>query len=221
MFESYVDRMEKRTLRAIEQREGDLAIGALTASSVFSIPVADVQFKSQVQFVIERLIREGAESQDRYLSAEQVESMSEDILLTAEKVNQTTYNDLVAAFATAREDSEDLDVAAKMILLSFLVRKVFAKRRKEARKAAEATVTGAYSYGAHTAAQLTGKITKTWISQRDNKVRSAHRHLDGKTVPIDQPFYVNGVPIRFPGDPLAPIELIIQCRCFLKYSTAL
>lgn len=218
MFEAYVDRMEKRTIRAVQQREGDIAIGALSAASVFSVPVADITFKSQVQFIIKRMIGEGAKSEGRTLSPEEVESMSEDILLTAEKVNQTTYSDLLTAFNTAREDSDDLDVAAKLVLLTFLIRKVFAKRRKEARKAAEATITGAYSYGAHTAANLEGKISKTWVSQKDSRVRSAHVALDGKKVPIDQPFYVRGVPIRFPGDPLAPIELIIQCRCYLRYS---
>jgi hypothetical protein len=229
LFESYIDRSEQRTVRAISQREGDLAIGALTAASVFSIPVVDIQFRSQVQFIIERLISEGAKSEGRELSNEQVESMAEDVLITAEKANQTTYNELVAAFAQARkesdaEDDDDgsaLGSAARLVILIYLVRKVFGKRKKEAARAAESVVTGAYSYGAHTAATLEGKISKTWVSQKDEKVRSAHRILDGTTVAIDRPFYVNGVPIRFPGDPLAPIELIIQCRCYLKYGMSL
>lgn len=208
--------MQESVIRALRQREGDLAVGALSVASVFSIPVVDMAFRSQIQFAVQRIVADGASDQGITLTPEQVEAMAEDILLTAEKVNQTTYQDLTAAFATANE-SEDTDVAAKLALLILLVRSVFAKRKKKARQAAEAMVTGAYSYGAWTGALLNGAITKTWVSQRDGQVRPSHVKLDGDTVPIDEHFIVDGVPIRFPGDPLAPIHLIINCRCYLRF----
>lgn len=204
----------------MNQRDGDIAIGALSAASIFSVPVVDTLFRAQVLSLIEQMIHDGAASEGQDLSDAQVTAMAEDIVMTTEKVNQTTYQDLVAAFTKAQSESGDMDVVAKTALLVLLVRGVFAKRKKDARKAAEATVTGSYNYGAYTAALLSGKVTKTWISQRDSKVRSAHSVLDGSTVAIDQPFHVEGVPIRFPGDPVAPVHLVVSCRCFLRYAVS-
>jgi hypothetical protein len=52
-----------------------------------------------------------------------------------------------------------------------------------------------------------------WISTLDSRTREAHRMADGQRVPVGQPFIVGGHPLRFPGDPLGPAELVIQCRC--------
>ena len=78
------------------------------------------------------------------------------------------------------------------------------------------------AYGAATMAagveqaRSTGRqLTKRWDTKDDNRVRSPHRSVDGQTIPVWQPFYVEGVPMMFPGDPSAPPELVINCRCEL------
>lgn len=56
--------------------------------------------------------------------------------------------------------------------------------------------------------------SKAWVTKGDSRVRDAHRTMAGQTVPIGQPFLApGGAKLMFPGDPTAPIGLIINCRC--------
>lgn len=57
--------------------------------------------------------------------------------------------------------------------------------------------------------------THTWVSMRDEKVRVSHWNADGQTVPINEPFIINGYKMMFPLDDSmgAPVEEIINCRC--------
>ena len=85
---------------------------------------------------------------------------------------------------------------------------------------AQTEVNRAYGAGTMAAgleqARVTGRqLTKRWDTKDDNRVRSPHQQVDGATVPIWAPFYVGDVPMMFPGDPSAPPELVINCRCQL------
>jgi hypothetical protein len=52
-----------------------------------------------------------------------------------------------------------------------------------------------------------------WLSLHDDRVRPTHAIADGQTVPVSRPFYVGGWPMLFPGDPAAPPDEVINCRC--------
>ena len=39
--------------------------------------------------------------------------------------------------------------------------------------------------------------------------------LNGQQRPMGEAFDAGGIPIRYPGDPMAPIEETINCRCAL------
>jgi hypothetical protein len=56
-----------------------------------------------------------------------------------------------------------------------------------------------------------------WVSRGDHKVRSSHRKLHGGTRRFGKPFkrFPDGRTLRFPGDPLAPLNEVINCRCSL------
>lgn len=54
---------------------------------------------------------------------------------------------------------------------------------------------------------------KRWRSRDDGRVRAAHRAADGKTVPASGWWMMDGFPVRYPGDPLAPLYLRAGCRC--------
>lgn len=54
---------------------------------------------------------------------------------------------------------------------------------------------------------------KTWESTLDSRTRHEHRMLHGQTVPIDEPFEVDGYQIMYPGDPDAEPEMVYNCRC--------
>lgn len=66
--------------------------------------------------------------------------------------------------------------------------------------------------------EVTGKKHQLlWVSRGDHKVRSSHRKLHGKVRALGKPFkrFSDGRTLRFPGDPLAPMEEWINCRCGL------
>ena len=56
---------------------------------------------------------------------------------------------------------------------------------------------------------------KVWWSAEDTRVRPAHHAAHGQVQPAGEPFVVGGFPMRFPGDPLAPPDLVLNCRCSL------
>lgn len=60
-----------------------------------------------------------------------------------------------------------------------------------------------------------GFTRKRWVTRHDDKVRETHRHADGDTVPLAEPFYVGGYPLMYPGERGAPPEIVINCRCVL------
>ena len=56
-----------------------------------------------------------------------------------------------------------------------------------------------------------------WISRGDPKVRKLHRTLHGRVRPPGTPFHTwpDGATLNYPGDPTAPIDSWINCRCAL------
>jgi hypothetical protein len=66
-----------------------------------------------------------------------------------------------------------------------------------------------------------GMKYKVWISRGDAKVRLLHRQLHGKPVKIGDPFnkWPTGQELGFPGDPRAPLDATINCRCLMFMAT--
>lgn len=78
------------------------------------------------------------------------------------------------------------------------------------------------AYGAGTLAagmeqsRVTGKmLQKRWLTESDRRVRPSHEAVNGQTIPLAMPFYVDRFPLLYPGDPLGPPEEICGCRCDL------
>lgn len=65
--------------------------------------------------------------------------------------------------------------------------------------------------------KASGLAARSWITQRDDRVRESHEAVDRDVVPAGQPFMVGGFEARFPGDPSLPIGLRINCRCILGW----
>lgn len=63
-----------------------------------------------------------------------------------------------------------------------------------------------------------GYTKKTWITERDNKVRKTHREVDRETIDIDQLFLVGNSLMSYPHDFSAEPEEVCGCRCSIKYS---
>lgn len=64
------------------------------------------------------------------------------------------------------------------------------------------------------------KMEKVW--RRSGKIHSrlAHDLADGKRVPVNEPFIINGHKIRYPHDPKAPAGEVINCGCICLYRPA-
>jgi len=89
-----------------------------------------------------------------------------------------------------------------------------------AERIAQTESTRAWNAGALAAAQvLTGPdrpLVKQWLTRNDERVRQAHRDANGQLQLLDDPFDVGGTPMMYPGDPAAPADLTIQCRCIMR-----
>jgi hypothetical protein len=72
-----------------------------------------------------------------------------------------------------------------------------------------------HSYQNHKEKVENGQATHTWETMKDDRVRDTHIAVDGQTVPIDEPFIVDGYRLMFPGDISddPPADLVVNCRC--------
>jgi len=74
---------------------------------------------------------------------------------------------------------------------------------------------GGFNSAGHEVARSSGVTTrKRWLAARDSRVRDEHAEMDGETVLMDEPFS-NGA--QYPGDPAAPADTTINCRCVCTY----
>ncbi|AFM10411.1 hypothetical protein PIS_022 [Saccharomonospora phage PIS 136] len=89
---------------------------------------------------------------------------------------------------------------------------------------ARTETTGAFGFAQSTALDLTETelgepLRRMWIAsmdpagQPDDRVRPEHRAAHRQIVASGEPFTVGGFPMRFPGDPSAPVHLVANCRC--------
>lgn len=71
----------------------------------------------------------------------------------------------------------------------------------------------AYASGSMEIYRSAGVTEKEWLATQDDHTRDSHSEADGQVVGIDEPFNVGGVEMMQPGDPNAPPDETINCRC--------
>lgn len=57
------------------------------------------------------------------------------------------------------------------------------------------------------------QMEKQWLAVIDNRTRHNHRLLNEQTVPINEPFKINGYELEYPADPSGAPEMVYNCRC--------
>ena len=73
---------------------------------------------------------------------------------------------------------------------------------------------GAANNGANEAAKELGvAYMREWIAAADKRTRQSHIDAEVQRVGPDEPFIVGGAALMYPGDPNAPPEETINCRC--------
>ena len=60
-------------------------------------------------------------------------------------------------------------------------------------------------------------LVKIWRTEEDEKVRDAHARAEGQEAKVDEPFYVGGERLMYPGDINGSASNIINCRCHIEY----
>lgn len=55
-----------------------------------------------------------------------------------------------------------------------------------------------------------------WVTMEDDDVRALHRPLNGVQVPLGERFEVGESELRYPGEPVGPPEVWINCRCVAR-----
>lgn len=61
------------------------------------------------------------------------------------------------------------------------------------------------------------ELDKVWIATRDGRTRDSHAAMNGKRVPRNEKFNVNGKMMKYPGDPVGGASEVINCRCTVAY----
>lgn len=204
--------------------------GESPIDSVFDVATWNKQLEEDLAPVISAIVAEAAEiavqvseksdpGESEPLDPMVLKAYVADQVRRVQKANDTTREEVLAAMlvALALDSDEDRSGVLRAALGAIFANLLGRRRRVIAEHESQAAF-NAGTYLAAERAMATRPVRKRWMSRRDEKVRSEHQLLNGKTVPVDKAFTVNGAPIRFPGDPLAPVGLTINCRCRLRFS---
>lgn len=135
------------------------------------------------------------------------------------QIPDEVYNLIFAEITDAVNAGEDVDDVGRRVerVLEYSGSERWPSR---ARTIAQTEVTRAYGAGSIAGgieqSRVTGRmLRKRWDTERDERVRLSHRTVDGQVRDLGMPFYVDGFPLMFPGDPMGPPEAVINCRCDL------
>ena len=131
----------------------------------------------------------------------------------AQLINRTTIN----IFISITETVTSLGTLQGEDLTREIARRVRARNLARSGVISATETHGVASRGQLQAGVIVNqRVDKSWISQRDRRVRSSHISADGQRVPIDQPFRIGGSMMMYPSDPAGGANETIGCRCFLR-----
>ncbi|MEZ3180792.1 hypothetical protein KYY02_19490 [Streptomyces pimonensis] len=129
----------------------------------------------------------------------------------------------VAALAEGLDAGEDTEALRARLRALFAADGTQLGETREER-IARTESTRAWNAATLAAAQdLTGPdrpLVKQWITRHDQRVRETHADADAQLQLLDEPFTVGGVDMAYPGDPTAPANLTVNCRCVLALARA-
>jgi hypothetical protein len=132
----------------------------------------------------------------------------------AQKVTTTTKKLVLEVLVRGQEEGWGID---KMVAE---IRRVTTDLNKRRAVTIARTEIGRAANVGHilAAKRLEVAMWKTWSAARDERTRTEHWRANGQKVDLDEFFVLkdkNGqdVPMQAPGDPSAPGELTINCRC--------
>lgn len=130
-----------------------------------------------------------------------------------DEVFQLVFAEITDGMTNGEDVAEIADRVDKVLSMTRSQRWV-----NRAKVIAQTEVLRAYNAGTFAAAQswemqLGIVLKKTWLATEDKRTRPEHRQVDGQERMLNAMFLVDDFPMLFPGDPMAPADLVINCRC--------
>jgi HK97 family phage portal protein len=223
-LERIFERQQRVVLEKAFGKRGvkSISSGVLTVDMIFDREIWDKQLAEDLEPIILAIYTDAKEyvasrtSSNVVMEPQEVEKLAQQQIERIQQANTTTAEEISSAIAVAlmEEDEEERSVLLRLALIAIFLKLISKRRRDIAEHEAQAS----YNGGVY----LAGKDnsvgqTKTWITRKDSRVRNAHKFLEGKTVNFGDGFVVDGLALRFPGDPLAPPALTFNCRCRLRF----
>jgi hypothetical protein len=199
-----------------------LASGALTVDMVFDAEIWNKQLEDDLEPIISAIYVDAKEyvasrtSEQVALEPQEVEKLAQQQVERMQQANTSTAEEIAAAIAVAmmEENQEERSTLLRLALIAIFLKLISKRKRDIAEHEAQAS----YNGGVYLAGKDSqGGFTKTWLTRKDSRVRNAHKFLEGKTVKFGDGFIVDGLMLRFPGDPIAPPALTFNCRCRLRF----
>lgn len=222
-FERYFERQQRVVLEKASGAKSRKALisGSLDADQIFDTDVWTKQLTDDIRPMLKAIATDAValSAQRRGMPPDveeaDVEKIIDEQMQRVQKANNTTKEEIIAALLIAMSLGDDED---RLSMLKAALVAIFANLLgKRKRVIAEQEAQSAYNAGTFLGGIRMGGATKTWITRRDSRVRGEHVLLHGKTVDIKDGFSVEDTTLRFPGDPLAPPNLTINCRCRLRF----
>lgn len=222
-----LERLIERQQRVVMEKAGGakarkaIENGHLDVESIFDINVWNKQIQEDMRPILMGIMNDGAR-----LVSEQtqmpIEMEEDDVkqhidaqLIRAQKVNTATKEEIASAIIIAAALSNDEDrVGMLKAALAAIFTALLSRRR---RIIAEHEGQTAHNAGLYFGAKQAGAAAKTWVTRKDSSVRGEHKLLESKTIPLGDDFMLGEEILRFPGDPLAPPHLTVNCRCKLRF----
>ena len=222
-LERFIERQQRVILEKASGSKSRKALdgGTLDPENIFDQRIWDKQLNEDMRPILSGIMNDATMlvGQETGMPAEMEESEANQYLNEQierfQKINETTAEEIAAAIliASSLDGGEDMVGMLKAALIAIFVNLLSKRKRTIAEHEAHA----AFNAGSFMAGRSVGAATKTWVSEKDAKVRPEHAILHGNTVPVYEPFTVNGQDIRFPGDPSAPMNLTMNCRCKVRF----
>lgn len=220
LYQKFLDDLEEDMIDSVDNAAPALLVGAAAAGLFLPVAVAKNNFRSSVLRGAEDAVIAGAASEGVADFPIGEARIAADQAITQSEASVTTTYTLINAEIEKAGDllGDDVDVAAKIVVLKMLLRKVFGRRRRNSMATSTFIATASFNAGVLVAGMLEGKTKKTWYTSRDERVRGTHAALHGQTVDLFDSYQTPSGPLRFPGDPLAVPGETINCRCRLRLS---
>lgn len=144
--------------------------------------------------------------------------LSTDAGVKITSVRDTLVKDIIDTIKT--QLGENATVVDLMRAIQAITSKVGTFYKYQSLRIARTETTAASGFAAMKTAEASNLVLqKTWIATLDNRTRRDHFRQDGQSVDLDDTFVMfSGKTVRYPGDPKADADEVINCRCTIAFT---